>query len=191
MSHSAQHSLAESFPSAQVYLDEGGVVRAIPFTCLAVFLACDNAPSQPGAGSGVGIDLGLKRTQTPPASTAQRAPRIARLLELAHKFQRMLDSGEVKSMAELARLGRVSRARITQIMGLLMLAPEIQEEVLWQPPEMSMLGLGLRDILTVCHTPLWVQQRMAMAALHGQEVERNERLRVPSATGQAGHSTDA
>jgi hypothetical protein len=27
-------------------------VRAIPFTCLAVFLACGNAPSQPGAGSG-------------------------------------------------------------------------------------------------------------------------------------------
>ena len=36
-------------------------------------------------------------------------------------------------MAELARLGRVSRARITQIMDLLMLAPEIQEEVLHLP----------------------------------------------------------
>jgi hypothetical protein len=37
----------------------------------------------------------------------------------------MLDSVEVKSMAELARLGRVSRARITQIMDLLMLAPDM------------------------------------------------------------------
>jgi len=37
----------------------------------------------------------------------------------------MLDSGEVESMAELARLGRVSCARITQIMDLLMLAPGI------------------------------------------------------------------
>jgi hypothetical protein len=48
----------------------------------------------------------------------------------------MLDSGEVKSMAELARLGRVSWARITQIMDLLMLAPEIQERILcggWAP----------------------------------------------------------
>jgi hypothetical protein len=58
-----------------------------------------------------------------------KVPRIARLLALAHKFQKMLDSGEVESMAELARLGRVSRARITQIMDLLMLAPEIQEEI--------------------------------------------------------------
>ena len=32
-------------------------------------------------------------------------------------------------MAELARIGRVSRARITQIMDLLMRAPDIQERV--------------------------------------------------------------
>ena len=60
----------------------------------------------------------------------RKVPRVARLFALAHEFQRMLDSGEVESMAELARLGRVSRARITQIMDLLMLAPEIQEQVL-------------------------------------------------------------
>lgn len=62
---------------------------------------------------------------------AEKVPRVARLLALAHKFQKMLDSGEVESMAELGRLGRVSRARVTQIMDLLMLAPEIQEEVLF------------------------------------------------------------
>jgi hypothetical protein len=43
------------------------------------------------------------------AQPAENAPRVARLLALAHKFQRMLDRGEVASMAELARLGRVSR----------------------------------------------------------------------------------
>src|SRR5581483_12283595 len=71
-----------------------------------------------------------KRLQAGPAHVPEKVPRIARLLALANKFQRMLDSGEVESMAELARLGRVSRARITQIMDLLMLAPEIQEEIL-------------------------------------------------------------
>ena len=64
------------------------------------------------------------------AQPAEKVPRVARLLALAHKFQAMLDRGEVESMAELARLGRVSRARVTQVMDLLMLAPEIQEEVL-------------------------------------------------------------
>ena len=53
------------------------------------------------------------------------ASAAADLLALAHKFQRMLDSVELKSMAELAHLGRVSRARITQIMDLLMLAPDM------------------------------------------------------------------
>jgi hypothetical protein len=88
--------------------------------------------------------------------SAGKMPRVARPLALAHKFQGMLDRGEVESMAELARLGRVSRARITQIMDLLMLAPEIQEEVLFDqaPPE-----LGLRDLLVLAHTTAWHAQR--------------------------------
>lgn len=80
------------------------------------------------AGSGV-----PKRLIAGAALASEKVPRVARLLALAHKFQRMLDSGEVRSMAELARLGGVSRARITQIMNLLMLAPQIQEELLLLP----------------------------------------------------------
>jgi hypothetical protein len=52
----------------------------------------------------------------PTAPAGESVPRVARLLALAHKFQGMLDRGEVESIAELARLGRVSRARITQIL---------------------------------------------------------------------------
>ena len=61
-------------------------------------------------------------------------PRVTRLLALAHRFQGMLDRGEVKSFAEIARLGHVTRARVTQIMNLLLLAPDIQEEILFWPP---------------------------------------------------------
>jgi len=43
------------------------------------------------------------------APPREKVPRVARLLALAHKFQGMLDRGEVASMAELARIGRVSR----------------------------------------------------------------------------------
>jgi len=85
---------------------------------------------------------------------AEKLPRVARLLALAHKFQKMLDRGEVESMAELARLGRVSRARVTQIMDLLMLAPEIQEEVL-----MGRYARGLRELMTVCRRAAWIEQR--------------------------------
>ncbi len=51
-------------------------------------------------------------------------------MALAIKFQEMVDHGEVCDYAELARLGYVTRARITQIMNLLNLAPEIQEDIL-------------------------------------------------------------
>ena len=84
----------------------------------------------------------------------EKVPRVARLLALAHKFQGMLDRGEVKSMAELARLGGVSRARITQIMDLLMLAPEIQEEVL-----IGALDVCLRDLMPVVRHVCWEDQR--------------------------------
>lgn len=57
-------------------------------------------------------------------------PRISRLMALAIKMEGMLERGEVKNYAELALLGHVSRARITQIMSLLRLAPDIQEDIL-------------------------------------------------------------
>jgi hypothetical protein len=60
-----------------------------------------------------------------------RPPRIARLLALAHKLDALVRSGAVTGYAELARLGHISPARLTQIMVLLHLAPSIQEYLLF------------------------------------------------------------
>jgi hypothetical protein len=68
-----------------------------------------------------------KKTAAP---APPRIPRITRLMALAIKFQDMIDRGEVKDYADLARLGFVTRARVTQIMNLTLLAPDIQEEIL-------------------------------------------------------------
>jgi hypothetical protein len=68
--------------------------------------------------------------------------------------------GEVKSMAELARLGRVSRARITQVMDLTMLAPEIQEEVLF-----GQVDRPLREFLPVLRQVAWAEQCRAWHAI--------------------------
>lgn len=57
-------------------------------------------------------------------------PRIVRLLALAHRWHRLIDEGTVESQAEIARMTGLSRARITQIMDLRWLPPEIQAEVL-------------------------------------------------------------
>src|SRR5690349_9864793 len=63
-----------------------------------------------------------------------RIPRISRLMALAIKFDQMIRDGVVADYAELARLGHVTRARMTQIMNLLNLAPDIQVALLFLPP---------------------------------------------------------
>src|SRR5229473_2308381 len=57
-------------------------------------------------------------------------PRTSRLLALALKMEQMIQEGTVKNYGELAHLGQVSAARITQVMNLLHLAPDLQEEIL-------------------------------------------------------------
>ncbi len=66
-----------------------------------------------------------------------RVPRVARLLALAHRIDGMVRSGELKDLAHAARLCGVTRARITQIMNLLLLAPAVQQAILDLPPVTS------------------------------------------------------
>jgi hypothetical protein len=60
-------------------------------------------------------------------------PRIARLMALAVHMEALVRKGEVADYAELARLAHVTRARMTQIMNLMHLAPDIQEAILDLP----------------------------------------------------------
>lgn len=62
-----------------------------------------------------------------------RVPRAARLLALAIHMERLLREGVARDYAELARMAGVTRARLTQIMNLTLLAPDIQEQVLNLP----------------------------------------------------------
>lgn len=59
----------------------------------------------------------LRSGEAKPAAPMGRVPRILRLIALAIKFDEMIRSGEVKDQAEFARLGHVSRARLTQIVN--------------------------------------------------------------------------
>lgn len=63
-----------------------------------------------------------------------KVPRIARLMALAIHFDRLICEGKVKDYAEIARLGGVTRARVTQVMNLLNLATPIQETLLLAEP---------------------------------------------------------
>ena len=73
----------------------------------------------------------------PPAPIKGRVPRVARLMALAIRFDQLLRDGKVASQSELARLTHVTQPRMTQILNLLPLAPDIQETVLFLPRTLS------------------------------------------------------
>ena len=54
-------------------------------------------------------------------------------MALAIKIEDMVGRGELRDYADVARLGHVTRARLTQIMNLLNLAPDIQGQILLPP----------------------------------------------------------
>lgn len=62
-----------------------------------------------------------------------RVPRIARLMALAIHCDQLLRDGQFKNQSALARLLHVTQPRLTQIMNLTLLAPEIQESLLFLP----------------------------------------------------------
>jgi hypothetical protein len=53
------------------------------------------------------------------------------LLTLAQRFDELVPTGVAADYGNLARLGHVTRARVTQIMNLLGLSPDIQEQILF------------------------------------------------------------
>ena len=101
---------------------------------------------------------------TPTASTTKtcrrRIARIARLMALARHVEELVRSGTVGSYAAAARLGHVSRARMCQILGLLNLAPDLQEQLLFlEHPTHGRSMTVLRQVLTVAAALDWDEQR--------------------------------
>ena len=89
-----------------------------------------------------------------------RIPRISRLMALALRFEGLLKQGAAHDYADLARLGLVSRTRVTQIMNLLYLAPDIQEEILFLPR--TIVGrepISERHVRSVTTVLEWDKQR--------------------------------
>ncbi len=70
------------------------------------------------------------RRSEPVSIPVGRVPRVTRFLALAHRIDGLIRSGEIQNWAEAARLVGVTRARMTQIANLLLLAPQIQEVIL-------------------------------------------------------------
>ncbi len=96
---------------------------------------------------------------------APQLPRITRLMALAIKLQELLVHDAHLSATDLARCGRVSRTRLTQILNLVHLAPDLQERLLFREP----LRYG-REVITerrlrgISSMYDWAEQRRAFNA---------------------------
>jgi hypothetical protein len=89
-----------------------------------------------------------------------RVPRVARLMALAIRFEGLLRDGTVADMSELARLAGVTQPRMTQIMNLNHLAPDIQEDLLHLAPvENGRDPIHERMLRPVCAKLDWQRQR--------------------------------
>lgn len=87
-------------------------------------------------------------------------PRVSRLMALAIRCEELVRRGEVTDYADLARLGHVTRARTTQIMNLLNLAPDIQEAILFLPrTTRGCDAIGERHLRSICIVADWKKQR--------------------------------
>ena len=123
--------------------------------------ACVTAESFCSASPNVRLPL------RPPFPAASRG--TSRLLALAFRLEQMLENGAVDDMAELARLGRVSTARVNQILNLRYLAPDIQERLLLFPPTCNRDIVTEREIRAIAVEPSWgCQRRLFEEVLKGR-----------------------
>ena len=99
-----------------------------------------------------------------------RVPRVSRLMALAIHMDDLIRRGEVADYAELARLAHVTRARVTQIMNLLHLAPDIQEEILGLPRTKGGLDpIREKMVRPIAAIPDWRRQRRLWRELRDRQ----------------------
>ena len=95
-----------------------------------------------------------------PTKQQGRIPRIARLLALAHHCRNLIRKGAIINQSELAHYGQISTTRMSQIMWLDNLAPDIQDAILDLPRTVSGRDPFLeKDVRPIAKTHDWKEQR--------------------------------
>ena len=101
-----------------------------------------------------------------------RLPRITEVLALALQFEDMIRRGVARDHANLARLGCISKERISQIMRLLWLAPDIQQEILTLPrTPRGRFRMGEVALRGIASRMLWTEQREAWSRVNAGKPE--------------------
>ncbi len=109
------------------------------------------------------LRTGLK---PPPVAKDGLVPRVSRLMALAWRLDGLIQRGKAKDFAQLAVLCHVSRARISQVMNLLNLAPDLQETILFLPlTQGERETVPEREVRAIALEPDWGRQRERWKAL--------------------------
>ena len=97
--------------------------------------------------------------QEPPPSppeTVRRPARLALMLAFAHKIQDAIDHGIVRDQAEAARRLGITRARVTQILNLTLLPPDLQEQIFVVESVNDVVIFTERAVRRVAKQLLWI-----------------------------------
>jgi len=111
----------------------------------------------------------------PPPEPVRRPARVAQMVALAHRLEAAIASGQFKDRAELARTVGLTRARITQIMDLVLLAPDIQEEVLEMEAVDGAEPMSVRALQAVAGALTWAEQQAAWQRMRTKKLPRTHR----------------
>lgn len=119
--------------------------------------------AQRRGGYRVALRRGKAPEPEPEEEPAERIPRISRLMALAIHYQGLLDSGVVPDASTLARLAGVSQPRMTQILNLNLLAPDLQERLLHLDPiSAGKPRINEGQLRALSQETSWIEQRRRM-----------------------------
>ncbi len=114
----------------------------------------------------VELRTGAPPSQPPPLPAAPA--RVALLLALAHDIDSKVRNGEIRDWADAARLCGFTRARASQICDLLLLAPDLQETLLFTTrPARGREPIGEQSLRKLLREPDWIKQRQMYSNLTG------------------------
>ena len=103
--------------------------------------------------------VGVPKPKMP--SAPAKLPHITKLMALAIRLEHLLATGQVKDQAEIARVAGITRARVTQIINLANLAPDIQQAILdLEPTTDPVPRFREREVRTIAILPNWEKQRV-------------------------------
>ena len=110
-----------------------------------------------------------QRRTKPTTPKVPKTPLVVELLRKAIEWQTLLESGEATSQAEVARREGLTRARVTQVMGMLRLAPAIQQHILSMPDmgrRPSITERALRRVTRLAHLGAQLQAFQQLVGQH-------------------------